>query len=213
MDDDIDNLDLSWTEEYNRTLNSQAIPFCEPMQNILLHFIYIGSTSEITKVITEPCSLEILDNGSGSCLSELRILQLIQVKRTLQDVMYKLDDILLYFVTLDPNHLADYAKAPSWTHSFFKSNSSMPSNIIVPPSIFIFHSCNSIYFVFKEMVLVEPATNNRLLHHLPSILKKGPSNKKTTKRVRISPDTPYLNNQDKLTKVRKTAKIFIGDDL
>jgi hypothetical protein len=64
----------------------------------------------------------------------------------------------------------------------------MIHDIVIPPSIFIFHSLNAIYLFLKE---VEPEDNIR------SILKKTGDGKKHTKRVRIMEEAPPKNKTKK----------------
>ena len=217
---DTDHLDLSWTEEHIRTTNSQTIYCKEQMYHINIKFIYVNTNSNVCKVVQEKHPLKPLNN-SGSVLSEYIVMQLAKTKNIIDDVRYKLDDILVYFVPLDPVNVFDYAKNDdtissisnhSSSHSSVSTGYSASSNdfhfmkiipilgdIIIPTSLFVFHPLNTIYFIFREMVLIQDIVSN-IPHspppppppksktpYNPSCMKKTGADKinKTVKRVRI----------------------------
>jgi len=214
-----EGVNLSWTHEY---VKSETIHSCEPMEQINIHFVYVNRASEIEKVVVEeyPLKLKYMvdvdmdadadvdmdrSKASSSFISEQLVLQLIQSKKMNDDLgrRYKLDDILLHFVTLDPANLFDYAKhvsdSSSSSSSFLKTLH-FPGEIVVPPTLFIFHPLNTIYFIFSELTLVPQKP-------LVSILKNPEKRTSTTKKVRI------VENDMPIRKVgagfAKTAKIRI----
>ena len=67
--------------------------------------------------------------------------------------------------------------------------------ITFPPSLFVFHSLNGIWIIFRELILIEEPKK------LVSIIKKTtPSSSqkpKKTKRVRISNDLPTMSKTRK----------------
>lgn len=235
---DTDQLDLSWTEEHIRTTKGQTMYNKEPMSKINIQFIYINTNNEISRIIKEDHDLTLIsmsDNShnathnASSMLSEQIIFQLTKSKGRLTgtslsnglSARYHLDDILLYCVSLDPANIFDYVASPanknvSNNDPFMKILSPICGNIIVPPSLFIFHPLNTIYFIFREMVLVQdilpshnPVIKSVLKSANPGLgqgLGQGLS-KKLTKRVRISPDLPSYKNLGQGRN--KTAKIRI----
>jgi hypothetical protein len=82
-------------------------------------------------------------------------------------------------VDLEPNHIQEFVYGDLDNNRFFKVFS-IVEDIVISPSIFIFHSLNSIYFVFQEIELIENPI-------IKPILKIGgeKDSKKTTKKVRI----------------------------
>ena len=152
---DTDHLDLSWTEQYIRTTESQTVYNKEPMSKINIQFIYVNTRSEICNTITEsyPLKLNGRDDGS-SILSEQIIIPLTKSKGVITGsngilMRYQLDDILLYCVTLDPTNIFDYINKPNDRladdGSSFIKKMSIIDDIVVPPSLFIFHPLNTIY--------------------------------------------------------------------
>lgn len=190
-----DFLDLSWTEEHNRLLNSQITYPCEPMSSIFIKMIYINSNLVIDKVVNKKYSLSKIENVEGSILSENLLMHIIQNNKKLGNHCYKYQGLATYFVNLEPDKIFDYAQNPLTIDFFSYKNTIGPmitGPIVVPSTLFIFHSINTIYMFFHELELVSKPK---------SILKKGSDNK-ITKRVRISSDLPLY----KTNVHTKTAK-------
>lgn len=129
-----------------------------------------------------------------------------------QSTRYHLDDILLYCISLDPAKMSDYVASPNRSNSdpFMKIIPPICGNIIVPASLFIFHPLNTIYFIFREMVLVQDTTHKPAIKPvLKSAMSKNGLvvSKKMTKRVRISSNLPSYKNLGH--DHNKTAKIRI----
>jgi hypothetical protein len=225
-----DHLDLSWMDEYNRMLDDQSIPIPEVQTTICAISMFISAdTNAIVHVQKEDIRLELLDNGRGSRLSEPQVLQFIQSKRdqsfscgktfdntragedggapnTMGSVRYKLENMMVYFVSLDTKQLPHYVHTDIHHDVFFRILS-MPGEIIVPPSILFFHSINRIYFVFREMDRIRPPVLSILkCKATHDKMNAASASKKHTKRVRISPDL-HEYSQD---GYRKTAKLRLS---
>ena len=214
---DTDHLDLSWTEQYIRTTESQTIYNKEPMSKINIQFIYVNTRSEICNTITESYPLKLNGGHDGSSiLSEQIIIPLTKSKGVITGsngllMRYQLDDILLYCVTLDPTNLFDYINKPNDRlvddGSSFMKKMSIIDDIVIPPSLFIFHPLNTIYFIFREMVLVQDVISRKTTLKSAIMTKTGAN--KATKRVRIANDLPKYRGQDTDNNHNKTAKIRI----
>jgi len=193
----VDGLDISWVQEHEILNNIDKMYCREPMKTIRAHFLYINKTNSLEKILTEPFELEVLtDAGSGSGsegvdgdievgISKKTLEYFTQTKRNSHG-KYKLSDILLYCVTLEPEQLQSFAmtdidiesetmnltglNTDTDIHRFLKEIPLFSDKIIIPPSIFIFHEINSVYFIFREAEI-----------GLKSILKNnGNKNRRTT---------------------------------
>lgn len=179
---DENGLDTSWIQEEERIQNIESLYSREPMPAISLYFIYINQNQYIEKVVSE--NHEFPENSA--VLSKETLLRIIHHRKISTPCSkYKLIDILTFHVPLEPEHIQYYAKQEDRddiSKDFFKV---LPivDEIRVDPSIFIFHSINSIFFIFEEA----PKTSHK--HTLKSILKSTESREhvlhKTTKKVRI----------------------------
>jgi len=183
---DENGLDTSWIQEEERIQNIQNLYSREPMSAISLYFIYINQNQYIEKVVSE--NHEFPENSA--VLSKETLLRIIHHRKISTPCSkYKFIDLLTFHVPLEPEHIQYYAKqddSGEISKGFFKV---LPivDEIRIDPSIFIFHSINSIFFIFEEV----PKTSHK--HTLKSILKSTEPREhvlhKTTKKVRIEVPT------------------------
>lgn len=149
MEDELDlDLDISWIHQHEKE-NSIDKNYCrEPMNEITTYCVYINKDLEIEKVTTEKMLIE------GGVLSKERVLHFIQSKKkSFSETKYRLLDMLLYNVELEPENIQSYSISDNFydlSKPFFKV---LPvfDNVAIPDSIFIFHSLNTLYFLFKEI--------------------------------------------------------------
>mgnify|MGYP006173057311 FL=1 len=176
-------LDLSWTEEYNRTLNSGVTYCAEPMSQLHVQFLYTNSQNEMCHSLFETVPLR------NSTLSEADLMQLIFSHREYQNTRYKCDDIVQYYISIDPHKLIQEVANEDFTlesseqvHTF-----QIPKDVVFPNTLFIFHSVNTLWIHFRELTLVNDTKCP------PSILKSNdrPKTHKHTKRVRIANQRDY----------------------
>jgi len=181
--DSID-LDISWVEKHERLLNIYENYQREHMDSIKICYIYVNLKSEIEKVICE--NEQLFFNGNYNVISKERVLQIVQNKKLLDhNLKYTIDNILVYNVSIEPENIQKYVNSES-VECFLKIYPII-DEIQLPPSIFIFHEINSIYFIFKQSE-VKPK----------SILKIGDKvkeNVKKTKSVRIQ-ENLYKNSHN-----------------
>jgi len=212
--DDNNDLDVSWIQEQERLQDIQKNYCREPISNIDLFSIYINHNLYIDKIICEKQVLEPHENNVDSILKKECLLKLIQSKKLFTpDSKYKLIDILKYNVELEPENIQSYSKTENIVEKsagFFKVHPII-DDIVISPSIFIFHGINAIYLIFQEV------KTEKHRHTVKSILKHSKideisastSSHKSTKKVRIndSPNDIVLHHKP-ASKQRTTRKIF-----
>jgi len=181
-----DDLDMSWIQEYSRIHSVKQIMNREELDSIVLQTIYMNTNLEITKIDKEEIKL---DNTSNRCISKEQLLQIIQTKKVIEtpashlrpdvSTKYKLFDMLLYTVDLDPKDIQKYVNGHCKEHARLKSIS-MIDNVFIRPSLFIFHSLHTFYIFFVEIVAEKAPIK-------PILKTAQPDNKKIkqTKKVRI----------------------------
>lgn len=186
------DLDISWTEKHERLLNIHENYQKEQMDSIKICYIYVNLQSEIEQVICEHETLVQLQNKS--IISKERVLQLVQNKKFLNTFKYNIDSILLYNVSIEPENIQKYVN--SEIVELFLKVYPIVDEILIHPSIFIFHEINCIYFIFKQHE-IKPK----------SILKNvgigSGVNGKKTKRVRIQ-DSLDIKHSHNITKKAHT---------
>ena len=216
-----DNLDMSWITEYSRIHSVQQLMNREPMDDIVIQTIYMNNNLEIKKINKEIISLTNInsDKGINKGITKEQLLNIFNEKtnsRTpelgpsvgvrllsgdgmpsqdnIPHEKYKLFDSLLYTIDLDPKDIQKYVNGDSNNIGKLKSIS-MENDIIIRPSLFIFHSLHSILVLLQETT--EPV--------MKSIIKNAgqlSDKHKHTKKVRII--EPVQNR--KPGKINKTRK-------
>ena len=189
IEENVDELDLSWTNEYLRTLHGGITYDRESMNEINVVFYYSNVHDEIFHKIKKRVPLTINNDYNSSTLLQNDLISLLQQYRNLNSKKYKCDGIMKFHIHSDPTTIIDHIENSDFDFQQKECVQvyNLPCDIDIPLSLFIFHSINSIHILFKELVLVEPTT--------PSILRKK-HGKYTKKRVRIA----------ELPEMRKTRK-------
>lgn len=164
---------MSWILEEDKLLQIQHNHPREPMESIKFYFLYLNGESSIENVSSDTIPLDWNTEKGCRYISKERVLQLIQEKRKRLSATthYVFKDACMFLVDLEPEHVQTYTKSDANDVSSFLVKLPIVDDIFVPPSIFVFHSINSIYFTFQE---------------IRSILRKGGS--ATRKRVLIGED-------------------------
>lgn len=176
-----DDLDLSWIEEDTRMSQISQNYLRENMKYIYTYCIYINKGLSIDKIVSSVQELDDIGvNNKQKGLSQTTLSEFIQTNQILSaGIKYKLLDILVYNVDLEPENIQGFSKSDSlnkFTSCFLKTYS-QGQDIIISPSIFIFHNLNSVYFIFQEV------DNTKI--KLQPALKSSDISKKKTKRVSI----------------------------
>lgn len=155
--DSLQDLDISWIQEHEKETNIDEKYFREPMKNISVYYIYINN-HEIEKIDNDIINIFSLSESKELGISKECILHIIQNKKKKDEKKYKLIDILLYHVNLEPEIIQNYSKSENideLSKGFFKVLSIF-DDILIPDSIFIFHSINSLYFIFQREEIFYP---------------------------------------------------------
>jgi hypothetical protein len=199
MDDSMDNIDLSDVDEYFRTIDGGVTYEAEIMDKISMKIVYTNTENEIFHTIDHELPLRV--TFTESSLSEEDLINIIRKNRTFENKRYKCDGIIKYFVSTDPQTIFDNIDEDQFIFQDDDcfSHFEMPQNISFPPSLFIFHSINSILILFREMVLVNSPKH---CDSPVSIIKKFKN--KITKRVRISDCLPSYSTTRKYRQSKNT---------
>jgi hypothetical protein len=188
-------LDTSWILEEEKRFSGSNEP--ENLQKIRCYFIYVASDSTILKVIKE--YEELVDIQSKTGIYSDRLLHIIQNKRFLEGGQrFKMTHLMKYIVDIDSQKIVKYASLHEGElrEINFLKEVNILGNVIIEPSLFIFHSLASLYFFMREDdMLVKPK----------SILKHGILSKKphSTKKVRIFEDNSLDTVDHSKTKKKR----------
>jgi len=147
------SLDTSWMNDVKKELSIDTNCNKEPCVQINTYFIFVDVDNNIHKVSSDKENL-VIGEGNPSIITKERLLQIIEnKKRENPKTKYRLANILLYCNEIEPNEIRNYAKNENMEEI---SNNvlkvlSIFNEVVIPPSIFIFHSINAIYFIFKQI--------------------------------------------------------------
>lgn len=189
-------LNMSWEDEFIRSTDCEITYSPEPMDKIRIQLLYVNTENQIHHSEIQSHPLTIISDLSGSEFSDSAIMRIIMSNRNFQNKRYKCESISQYCLSIEPTKLFDNPHVCIDYKPYFKTID-LPRTIHIPPSLFIFHSINSIWFLFRELELIKPPVKP-----IVSIIKNQSNTQpKKTKRVRISCDPP-------ITIFGKTRKRF-----
>jgi hypothetical protein len=185
LNEDIMDLDISWIKENEILNNIQEIRTKENMEFIKILYVYINSQSEIIDIVTTKYTFE---KGASTIIPKHEFLDLVNQHKNHKNIKYNLFDTLLYNATIDPFHIDDYSNRHENSVDEFFKPISCENDIIIHPSVFIFHEINSLFVFLKEIPFIPK-----------SILKNTTKSFKInnsialTKKVKISLENPKSN--------------------
>lgn len=166
-------MDTDWIHHEQRLSIIEQKCFPEPLPYITLTFMYINKHAEVVETSSEKL---VVDVGGGLLSKELLISIIHSHKKNTPHTHYILKDTLLFHIPIQPEILPSFLDETFNTSTFAKTFPII-DDIVLPPSIFIFHPVNTLFFIYCEQdTLAEK--------QLKSAIKKS-FNNNLTKRVRI----------------------------
>jgi hypothetical protein len=197
-----DDLDTSWIDDLDKLNNIHHSYFREPMKTIDFFILLVDSNGSMLNIKKENHRFSTIDKNCT--FTNSFIIQFIErIKNTYSNgkMRYKLNDVLLYNIDVEPEHIQHYVSNENLLELGAKKLQSLSiiQDVVVPPSIFIFHKINALFFIFKQVEEVMVVEDDKLNLASPpimievpvkSILKtksdgKSNGSAKTTKKVRI----------------------------
>ena len=174
---------MSWITREANLLKIDRNYSREPMDTINCFFIFVNKNDYIEKISNE--HIDVIDG----VISKERALKIIQDKRYSKiNSKYIFKDARMFLFDLEPEQIQSYSQNEPVHDISIKFLRDLPpfDDIVVAPSIFIFHDINAIYFTYHEVdnderVPVKPAIK---IHNTPKT-EATPITGRTTKRVRL----------------------------
>jgi hypothetical protein len=178
-----ETLDISWLQEEESLIHMDSIPQKKPLERIELRMFFVDSQMNMQEI--HPCmvELDVSNNGSLSILSKECILKHIEkAKREYTDIYassgsFTLLDILIWNITVGAEHIQSFVEASASSSSYGDTvgfaHGSLFSDIVLEPSLSIFHSEQCVFIFLRESRSTNSSNHN------------NKSNPKQTKRVRF----------------------------
>ena len=163
QEEDNDILDTSWMMDEEQFTNLEQLDDKTPMNEIQAKILYISSENKLINTETEICSLQY--ENEYSIFPRDSFVLLIQKKKNREkDKKYRLSELLLYNVEIEPVNLQNYSKTTPQTNdnTYLKIISTM-NEIRIPSSIRLFHPINTLYFIFQEINVSSPPNTKPIL--------------------------------------------------
>lgn len=209
------SFDVSWIEESERMCSIETNLLREKLSSVPMMFIYINQHLVIDSVEREILLLpENISHSTDLSLSHIipkeKLIKLVKSKqKNTSSSKYILKETLLYHVPLEPEQISSFITISPEEMSPFLRVFPIIEDIILPPSLFIFHSVNGLYFFYYEVLLENTVSKKNL--PIKSILKSESScanteNKRTniiTKKVKIN--IPHEINRSHKRFTRKNT--------
>jgi hypothetical protein len=183
-----EDMDESWIDEESRVLSINKDLKREEINYIKIHFCFLDAQDELTKITTSKYTFRNENNRDDyiRVITENEILSMIESKKNDDLRNYVFMDMLLYVIDIDGSHIEafnDSTVEPD--DKQFLKQYNIVSDVLLPPSIFIFHSINGLYILLKERLITK------------SILKSSIKNNKTRKSVKFSDNVEVLVQRHK----------------
>jgi hypothetical protein len=157
MEEFENDLDISWIETHEKIIHTERQYKKELQKNITLFTVYLNEQDEIEAIEKQKYDLvPICKKGEGdeekTGLSADQVLYLIQKNKERSNKKYSLFQMLLYSVEVEIDHLNKLLslQPEQYDTDVFFHILPLYDSIDIPPSLFLFHSLNALYFVFKE---------------------------------------------------------------
>lgn len=189
VDEGVDDLDVSWIHDSEKLQSLIDNPHKEYASSISTCCLYVTSDNCIESFVEDSYDFVIPDL-SCNLISHADLLTLSQkYKKKTSKSHFVLKSIVLFHLDFDSDQVLAFSQCDDLEALKAQTANCMHTyhtieNIIIPPSLCVFHPWNTLYFFFHE----EPSVESKM--ELKSILKLDKSKPyserhKFTKRVRI----------------------------
>lgn len=174
----IDNLNIDWVEEYEKSEQEYADFYEELITTIKVNFVYVDKNNTIQKIKTENINV-----NEDQIIKKETLLYLLKNNMENDNIKYKLLSILVYNLDVPSNELRKYLEEPSESeeHQKYLYSLKILEDIRIRDTITLFHDINGIYFVFYEKKEKQEVKHN------------------TTKKIRIR-----TSGDDRKTRIRNS---------
>lgn len=181
-DSNLEDLDTSWIEKEEKRFSFEFNSSKIHNDFITCYIVYMDENLSIQKVLQHDEKLVLLSDSDFG-IHNSRLLEMIQrFSNSENGNKHKFIDLLKYVLDFDVDDLPDFAYRddPNDFSCNFLKHVSIFNDLVIEPSVFIFHPLHSLYFFYKENAM-----------KIKSILKNNNTttmfslNSKSTKKVYI----------------------------
>jgi hypothetical protein len=139
--------ETSWISEQKRLLELQNDCEPEPMESINCQFIFIDSNNFIQKISKEKAKVEYDVENDQYIVSKKQLLQMIQKQKTaMNNSKYLYKHLCIFNIDLESEDVHPFTQESLNDNDEFFETISLMDDIVIDPSILIFHQVNSLKF-------------------------------------------------------------------
>jgi len=177
----IEDLDLSWINEFEKIDNEYNIYYTEELSFIKIHSIYINNDNEIEKIKEGKIFLK-----NPGFLQKEELLSIIKHNSFSNQIKYSLLSILKFNINLEPLHLKTFLRNKNHDigANFLTSIKNLDT-IKFDKSITLFHDINELLIIFhkKNMSSINSCDKKDTYNRTKKIFIKSRGKKMTKKRT------------------------------
>ena len=159
--DDIEDLDSSWLEEFEKIDNEYKNYYTEDISFIRIRSVYVNKDNNIEKLREEKILLKV-----PGYLQKEELISIMKHNSYFNQIKYSVLSILKYNINIEPIHLKTFLKSKNQNvGDYFLQSVKNIDTIKFEKSISMFHDINEIFIIFHEKIYKPVnnilATNNR----------------------------------------------------
>jgi hypothetical protein len=159
--DDIEDLDSSWLEEFEKIDNEYKNYYTEDLSFIRIRSVYVNKDNNIEKLREEKILLKV-----PGYLQKEELISIMKHNSFFNQIKYSVLSILKYNINIEPIHLKTFLKTKNKNvGDYFLQSVKNIDTIKFEKSISMFHDINEIFIIFHEKIYKPVnniiATNNR----------------------------------------------------
>jgi hypothetical protein len=175
--DDIEDLDSSWLEEFEKMDNEFKNYYTEDLSFIKIKSVYVNKDSNIEKLREEKILLKV-----PGYLQKEELISIMKHNSFYNQIKYSVLSILKYNINIEPIHLKTFLKTKNKNvGDYFLQSVKNIDTIKFDKSISMFHDINEILIIFHEKIF-KPANNTLVTNNRTKKVFINSNTNKYTKR-------------------------------
>lgn len=174
---------MSWILDEEKLLDVNRCYTKESFSKITAHYVYLNVNDYIDNISCEELHFNWDNDKNVGTISNNSLLKLIEEKKIFGTKKYTFEEGITFLISLESDDIFGFSELvdlKSVEKQFLKPFTLL-EDLILEPSIFVFHSINAIYFFFRESDKIHKPKS--ILKIIDSVEKKRDRVK--TKKVRV----------------------------
>lgn len=176
--DEIEDLDNSWLEEFEKLDNEYKNYYTEDLSFIKVSSVYVNKENNIEKLREEKYLLKM-----PGFLQKEELISLIKHNSFFNQIKYSVLSILKFNINLEPSYLKTFLKSSKKNiGDLFLQSIKNIDTIKFDKSISMFHDINEIFIIFHEKIY-KPDHNTNINNKTKKVFINSNANKYTKRKL------------------------------